>query len=56
MLDSCRALEGEGFEVTYLPVKTNGLIDLKVLCVIFPYQQVIYRIKAFDTIYLFEIQ
>ena len=31
MLDSCRAMESEGFEVTYLPVQTNGLVDLKVL-------------------------
>ncbi|XP_014290336.1 cysteine desulfurase, mitochondrial [Halyomorpha halys] len=28
VLDSCRALEGEGFKVTYLPVKPNGLINL----------------------------
>ncbi|MEJ0010013.1 MAG: IscS subfamily cysteine desulfurase [Alphaproteobacteria bacterium] len=31
VLDSARHLEMEGFEVTYLPVQENGLIDLKVL-------------------------
>ncbi|XP_053601606.1 cysteine desulfurase, mitochondrial [Plodia interpunctella] len=31
VLDSCRALEGEGFKVTYLPVHSNGIIDLKEL-------------------------
>ncbi|CAH1113818.1 unnamed protein product [Psylliodes chrysocephalus] len=31
VLDSCRALEGEGFTVTYLPVKTNGIICLEEL-------------------------
>ena len=30
MLDSCRAMENEGFSVTYLPVQQNGVIDLKV--------------------------
>lgn len=31
VLDSCRQLEQEGFEVTYLPVQKNGIIDLDVL-------------------------
>ena len=28
VLDSCKALERKGYQVTYLPVGTNGLIDL----------------------------
>merc|ERR1711939_790558 len=31
VLDSCRHLQDEGYEVTYLPVNNNGLIDLKEL-------------------------
>ncbi|KAI1650203.1 cysteine desulfurase [Daldinia loculata] len=31
VLDSCRHLQDDGFEVTYLPVQSNGLIDLKEL-------------------------
>ncbi len=30
MLDSCRAMENEGFRVTYLPVQNNGIINLNV--------------------------
>lgn len=31
MLDTCRNLELKGFKVTYLPVQTDGLVDLTLL-------------------------
>lgn len=31
VLDSCRRLQDEGFDVTYLPVQPNGLVDLELL-------------------------
>lgn len=31
VLDSCRYLQQRGFDVTYLPVKSNGLIDIEQL-------------------------
>ncbi|KAI1001560.1 Cysteine desulfurase [Podosphaera aphanis] len=31
VLDSCRHLQDEGLQVTYLPVKSNGIVDMKEL-------------------------
>jgi cysteine sulfinate desulfinase/cysteine desulfurase-like protein len=30
VLDSCRALESEGFTITYLPVDASGLVSVQV--------------------------
>lgn len=30
-MNACRSLQDDGFEITYLPVQTNGLVDLKEL-------------------------
>ncbi|HEY6363744.1 MAG TPA: IscS subfamily cysteine desulfurase [Candidatus Binatia bacterium] len=32
VLDSCKFLEKQGYQVTYLPVKGDGLVDLERLC------------------------
>ena len=31
VLDTCKKLEKQGFRITYLPVKQDGLIDLEML-------------------------
>jgi cysteine desulfurase len=38
VLDSCRVLQEEGFDVTFLPVQKNGVIDLKVCSLLFFFQ------------------
>jgi cysteine desulfurase len=31
ILDTCRNLELQGFKITYLPLKNNGILDLELL-------------------------
>ena len=46
VLDSCRHLEAEGFEVTYLPVKKNGLVDLETLAEAITDQTILVSVMA----------
>jgi cysteine desulfurase len=46
VLDSCRHLQEEGFDVTYLPVHENGLIDLEQLKSAITEQTVLVSIMA----------
>ncbi|MBF0193565.1 MAG: IscS subfamily cysteine desulfurase [Magnetococcales bacterium] len=46
VLDSCRHLESEGFDVTYLPVQTNGIVDLDVLAAAFTDKTILVTVMA----------
>jgi cysteine desulfurase len=46
VLESCAALEREGFRVTYLPVAENGLIDLAVFAAALTEQTLIVSVMA----------
>ena len=46
VLDTCRHLESEGFRVTYLPVQTNGLMDLDRLTAAITDQTILVSIMA----------
>ncbi|MBF0379455.1 MAG: IscS subfamily cysteine desulfurase [Magnetococcales bacterium] len=46
VLDSCRFLESEGFDVTYLPVQDNGLIDLDLLVNAFTDKTILVTVMA----------
>ena len=46
VLDSCRHLESEGFDVTYLPVQTNGLLDIDLLAKAFTDKTILVTVMA----------
>jgi cysteine desulfurase len=46
VLDTCRHLEQQGFEVTYLPVQKNGLIDLEALRAVVTDKTVVVSVMA----------
>lgn len=48
VLDACRHLEEEGFKVTYLPVASNGLIDLKQLESVITEQTIMVSVMAIN--------
>ncbi|MBF0400901.1 MAG: IscS subfamily cysteine desulfurase [Magnetococcales bacterium] len=46
VLDTCRHLEAEGFQVTYLPVQRNGLLDLELLAAAITDQTILVSVMA----------
>ena len=49
VLDTCRHLEQQGFEVTYLPVRQDGLLDLDVLRAAITDKTVLVSVMAVNT-------
>jgi cysteine desulfurase len=46
VLESCRQLQGEGFQVTYLPVEANGLVSLDALAAALTEQTLLVSVMA----------